>query len=77
MVFAGTSRRGHRVIVISLRDLPLEMLEELNVEQHREVLYKLQIRQIVTMFTRMLSDPTRRSWGLPWLRIGRATRLSS
>jgi hypothetical protein len=57
MVFAGTSRRGHRVIVISLRDLPLEMLEELNVEQHREVLYKLQIRQIVTMFTRMLSDP--------------------
>ena len=28
MVFAGTSRRGHRVIVISLGDLPPEMLEE-------------------------------------------------
>ena len=42
----GTDRKGGRAMAIRLGEIPHSLFEELEVKKHRELLYKLQIRQV-------------------------------
>eukprot|EP01045_Picozoa_sp_COSAG04_P008173 COSAG04_NODE_447_length_14267_cov_17.958569_10_plen_416_part_00 len=60
----GTDRKGGRALAIRLGEIPHSLFEELEVKKHRELLYKLQIRQMIFMMTRFTSDAHAQVMGL-------------
>lgn len=56
-VIPGCTKRGGRLITFRLAEIPVELLERIDPKVHAEIMYKQSIRFMMSLFTRLVSDP--------------------
>ena len=56
-ILPSTTKKGGRLIMYRLAEMPLEMLEGIDPKKHAEVMYKQSIRMMIGLFTQLISDP--------------------
>jgi hypothetical protein len=56
-IVPGCTKRGGRLIAFRLAEVPVEMLERIDPKVHADIMYKQSIRFMISLFTRLISDP--------------------